>query len=381
MPTFEPSEYAARTQRATQALREAGLDAIILFAPESHYWLTGYDTFGFAMFQAMVLDADGRVDLLTRLPDLRQAQLTSVIPHARIHVWPEHERADPAADLAGLIATLGLRGGRIGVETRTAGLTYFNGLQVARALPDLVEASDLIPALRRRKSEAEIACIRRAAALSDDALDAALAEIAPGASEAHVHAAMQAAILSGGGEPAGNETIIGSGPFALLCRSFVGRRQIAAEDQLTLEWSGSYLRYHAAMMRTVIIGPPTDADRRMHRAASEALEACEAALVPGRPMADVYDAHAKVFDAHGLHDARLQACGYHMGIAYAPIWVEFPMFYAGNPVMLEVGQTFFLHMILMDSAGGRAMTLGHSLHLGENGPERLSRHGTELITR
>jgi Xaa-Pro dipeptidase len=191
---------------------------------------------------------------------------------------------------------------------------------------------------------------------------------------------MQSAILSGGGEPAGNETVIGSGPNALLCRSFAGRRYLEPDDQLTLEWSGSFMRYHAAMMRTVCIGEVPPAMRAMHAACEEALEACEAALVPGKPMADVYDAHATVFDAHGFHDARLQACGYHMGVAYPPIWVEHPMFYAGNTLEMKVGHAVFLHMILMDSAAGRAMTLGHSLILAETGAERLSRHGTGLLS-
>lgn len=378
-PSFAASEYGARQARAAAALRQEGLDAILLFAPESQYWLTGYDTFGYAMFQAMLLDADGRVDLLTRLPDLRQAQNTSVIPHERIHVWPEHADADPAGDLARFVAERGLTGGRIGWETRTAGLSHWNGARVAAALPGLQEASDLIAGLRRTKTAAEIACIRHAATLSDAALDAALDLAGPGAEEAEIHAAMQAAILSRGGEPAGNETVIGSGANALLCRSFAGRRRLDAVDQLTLEWSGSWRRYHAAMMRTILIGGATDTQREMHAACAEALLACEDALVPGRPMSDVYDAHAAVFDARGLTGARLQACGYHMGIAYPPIWVEHPMFYAGNPTLIEAGQAVFLHMILMDSAAGLAMTLGHSLLVTDTGPERLSRHGTDLL--
>ncbi|AHM05626.1 macromolecule degradation protein [Roseibacterium elongatum DSM 19469] len=379
MPNFPPEEFDTRRSRACAALRVADLDAIVLFAPESQYWLTGYDTFGFAMFQAMVLDADGGIDLLTRLPDLRQAQNTSILSTECIHVWPEVEGADPARDLAALLTRRGLAGRRIGVETRTAGLTHHAGQRLDAALPGLIEASDLIPALRRVKSPAELACIRRAASLSDAALDAALATTGPGAFEGEIHAAMQGAILSAGGEPAANETIIGSGANALLCRSFAGRRVLDDTDQLTLEWSGSWMRYHAAMMRTLVIGTPNAAQRRMHAAAVEALEACEAALVPGRPMADVFEAHARVFDAHGLHAARLQACGYHMGIAYAPIWVEFPMFHAGNPLLLEAGNAVFLHMILMDSASGLAVTLGHSLILGATGPERLSRHDTALI--
>jgi Xaa-Pro dipeptidase len=96
-------------------------------------------------------------------------------------------------------------------------------------------------------------------------------------------------------------------------------------------------------------------------------------------MGDVYDAHARVFDAHGLSHARLRACGYGMGAVYNPIWVDFPMFYEGNPLIMRAGQVFFLHMILMDSEAGEAMTLGHSVLVTPTSTERLSRHGLGLI--
>ncbi len=117
----------------------------------------------------------------------------------------------------------------------------------------------------------------------------------------------------------------------------------------------------------------------MHEAAVEALEACEAAIRPGAPMGDVFEAHARVFDAHGLGHARLNACGYGMGAVYNPIWVEFPMFYRGNPLPMEAGNVFFLHMILMDSDAGLAMCWGHSVLVTETGVERLSRHPLDLV--
>ena len=49
---FDDAEYDNRLSRATKALSDQGLDALLMFAPESHYWICGYDTFGFAMFQA-----------------------------------------------------------------------------------------------------------------------------------------------------------------------------------------------------------------------------------------------------------------------------------------------------------------------------------------
>jgi Xaa-Pro dipeptidase len=376
---FTEDEFSRRQHAARAAISQAGLDAILLFAPESHYWLTGYDTFGFAMFQSMVMTASGDIHLLTRAPDLRQARHTSTLDDQHIHIWHEVEGANPAQDLARLLATLGVATGRIGYESKTVGLTDFNGRMLHHEIAGLEDASDIFPALRRVKSAAEIDMHRKAALLSDEALDAAMATTGAGAFEGDILAAMQGAVFKGGGDYAGNEFILGSGPGALLVRYFSGRRHLDPQDQLTIEWSGAYARYHAAMMRTIIVGQPAPVQHRMHDAAVEALHACEAAIKPGKPMGDVFDAHARVFDAHGLEKARLQACGYAMGIAYNPIWVEFPMFYEGNPMIMQTNQVFFLHMILVDSDSGLAMTLGHSVLVTDTGVERLSNRNLDML--
>ncbi|SMP22821.1 M24 family metallopeptidase [Shimia sagamensis] len=376
---FSLKEYQNRVSRAQSALSEQGLDAILLFAPESHFWLTGYDTFGFALFQCMVLSKSGDIHLLTRRPDRLQAQLTSTLPVDHVHVWSEWQGADPLADLSRLLAELGMSDVKLGYESKTAGLTDYWGHQLRNTFPNLADYSDLISDLRRDKSDAEIAMHRTAAALSDDALDAALSATKVGAFEGDILAEMQGAVLRGGGDYAGNEFILGSGQRALLCRSASGRRHLSAQDQLTIEWSGAYARYHAAMMQTLIIGQASKQHRRMFAAANEALTACEAAICPGAPMGDVFQAHADTFDAHGFQHARLQACGYGMGAVFAPIWVDFPMFYEGNPQTMRENQVFFLHMILMDDITGEAMCLGHSVLCSQGGTERLSRHTPQLF--
>jgi Xaa-Pro aminopeptidase len=65
-------------------MKEQKLDAILMFRQESMYWLTGYDTFGYVFFQTLILDQKGNVILLTRAPDLRQAQNTSNIENIKI---------------------------------------------------------------------------------------------------------------------------------------------------------------------------------------------------------------------------------------------------------------------------------------------------------
>ena len=93
---FEREEYAARLDKLTASMREEKLDAMLLFAQESMYWLTGYDTFGYCFFQCMIVSAKGDVTLLTRAPDLRQAQHTSIVEDIRI--WRDHGKAQPEKD-------------------------------------------------------------------------------------------------------------------------------------------------------------------------------------------------------------------------------------------------------------------------------------------
>ena len=292
------------------------------------YYLTGYDTFGFCFFQCLYLGADGRLALLTRAPDLRQARHTSLIEDVR--VWTDAQGADPAMQLRDMLDSLGARGTRLGIETDAYGLTHFNGKRVDAALDGfctLVDVSSLIDELRAVKSQAELACARRAGALADAALKAGLEQIHPGADEAWILAAMQAAILAGGGDYPGNEFIIGSGEDALLCRYKSGRRMLSDDDQLTLEFAGAWRHYHAAMMRTVVIGTPRPQHLRMAEICQEALAECEKVLRPGYTAGEVFEAHARVMDEHGMAAHRLNACGYSLGARFAPSWMDPPMFY------------------------------------------------------
>lgn len=379
---FTHEEYAQRQDRARSAMAEAGLDALLCFKQESMYWLTGYDTFGFCFFQCLVLRADGRMVLLTRAPDLRQAQLTSTLDDIRI--WIDGEDANPAAELRDLLAGMGLAGRQLGVEWDTHGLTAANGQRLSAALAGfatLQDASRLIDRLRLVKSPAEQAVVREAAALADAALMAAIRHAGPGADEGVILARMHDAIFEGGGDYPGNPFIIGSGPNALLCRYFSGRRRLDPVDQLTLEFAGVYRQYHACLMRTLLVGAATPRHEELFAAAHAALLACEDLLKPGRTMGEVFAAHARTFDERGLGQHRLNACGYSLGAVYAPSWMDWPMFYAGNPVVIEPGMVFFLHMILMDSDTGTAMTLGRTSLVGTTMAEPLSKAPQELVVR
>jgi Xaa-Pro dipeptidase len=372
---------SARKQRLVAAMAARGLDGMLLFAQESMFWLTGYDSFGFCFFQCLYAGADGRIALLTRSADLRQARHTSDIGDIRI--WKDGAGADPATDLRAMLEDLGAHG-RLGVENDSYGLTHFNGQRLAAALAGfatLVEASSLVPELRLTKSDAELAFVREAARLSDRADRAAIERIEAGADEGAVLAAMHAEIFAGGGDYPGNEFIIGSGADALLCRYKSGRRKLDARDQITLEFAGVYRHYHAAIMRTHVVGRPLDLHRPYHAAACAALEACAAELRPGRTAGDVFAAHARVLDTHGLSRHRLNACGYALGAKFTPSWMDTPMFYEANPFAIGPSQVYFLHMILMDSDSSAAMCLGRTYIVGAAGAEPINAPDLDLVVK
>ena len=81
---FSKEEFATRKSKVLRSMKEQNLHVLLMFKQESMYWLTGYDTFGFVFFQCLVLKDDGEIILLTRAPDLRQAQNTSNIKNIKI---------------------------------------------------------------------------------------------------------------------------------------------------------------------------------------------------------------------------------------------------------------------------------------------------------
>ncbi|NVK36033.1 MAG: aminopeptidase P family protein [Rhodobacteraceae bacterium] len=376
---FDKEEFAARQQRLQTKMEENKLDAMLLFAQESDYWLTGYDTFGFCFFQCLVFLANGDKVLLTRSADERQARHTSNI--SDIRTWAERGEASPIKQLKDILFEMDLLGKRIGVEYHTHGMTGAIGIELNSQLSsfaNLVDASTLIPNLRAIKSDAEIACIRAAGELTDKAFGAALEVIRPGVNEGMILAAMHNAIFEGGGDYAANEFVIGSGRDALLCRYKSGRRNLEANDQLTLEWAGAYRHYHAAAMKTVLLGKPTPRHLDMYKAVSEALVAVEEAMVPGNTFGDLFDAHAHTVDKHGMTEHRLNACGYSLGARFTPSWMDMPMAYRGNPAPLQENMVVFQHMILADSVTETAMTLGRTYLITNGAPESLSALSLDL---
>lgn len=139
-----------------------------------------------------------------------------------------------------------------------------------------------------------------------------------------------------------------------------------------LEFAGVDRHYHSALMRTILIGKPDPQQVAMHKAGMEAMKACEAALKPGRPIGDVFDAYARTFDAAGFGKYRYNACGYSRarpsprtgwtGRCSTRTTRSWP-----SPTI------FFMHMVVIDADRGLAMAPGYTVEVTKDGCVPLSR--------
>ena len=117
----------------------------------------------------------------------------------------------------------------------------------------------------------------------------------------------------------------------------------------------------------------------MYDACAEALNDCQNKLRPGNKVGEVFDIHAKTLDKFGYKNSRMNACGYSLGATFSPNWMDWPMLYTGNQYLIEPGNIFFMHMILMDSDNNLAMNLGETYLITENGNERLGKKKIDLV--
>jgi Xaa-Pro dipeptidase len=377
---FTEAEIAGRLARLRGLLAARQVDAAVFAAPESVFYLTGLDHWGYFAPHLLIVPLEGRPVLVTRA--MERVTIEKQVTAADFY---GHSDSETAADLAAqLLGERGLAGKRIGLECWTAGLSQGLALKL-QAQHDALwsDVSGVVDGMRRVKSAEEQALMRRAAAVSDAAAAAAIDAIADGAAEREVAAQCVAAMLRAGGHPPG------FGPF-IRPASRLGEEHTTWGDgvyrngePVFLELSGCLSRYHAPLGRLVRIGGIGAEDAAMAEVTARAFDAVVAALRPGVRARDVYAAWQDVVDAAGLSHYRRHHCGYLVGIGQPPSWT------GGNSVtglrhdsdlIVETGMSFHILSWLMGTGRGDDF-VSNTVLLTETGAEVLTKTPAGPIVR
>lgn len=370
---FSDTELAHRVQATRMAMAERGLDIAVFSVPESVFYLTGLDHWGYFAAHYLVVPRDGEMVLITRA--MERVTIETQVRNARFLGHLDSDSA--AAKLIALLDPAARQAAVIGMEDQGAGLSAAASHAIRTALPGAVfhDISGLSDRLRLVKSAEEMALLRQAAIASDAAAAAAIAALQDGAREADVAAEALAAMTRAGGNPPGFGPFIR--PDARLGEEHTtwGTGRYRAGERVFLELSGCVSRYHAPLGRLVHLGTIRDEDAAMAETCQAAFGAVCAAIRPGAVARDVYGAWQAVVDDAGCGHYRRHHCGYLVGIGFPPAWT------GGNSVtglrhdselVIETGMSFHILSWLMGTGQGDFF-LSNTVLLGPDGAEVLTK--------
>jgi Xaa-Pro dipeptidase len=369
---FPESEHRGRLDRARKILRQNGIDCCVSVAPEHLYYLAGYDSWvSVNSPQALIFTADGgEPALVVRDVDLALPRETSWVSDVRsYHLFSD----DVPALIASAAREKGLAGGKVAIETQSYALPHALGQAVTQALAPatVVDATDLLGAMRLVKSAREMDYLRQAARYAQSGLDAARRTLKPGITEIALAAAVEGGMRSAGSDYWSIPTELASGPRTAGGHATARERVIESGDLVHLEFAGVHRRYHATAIHTLAVGQPSRRAQEIYQFGRASLAAGIAAIRPGVPVAAVEEASLEPLRAVGLEGAALMRFGYGIGIAYPPIWLEPLQISRGIDQRLECGMVFVLHAYIQLLEESLGVIQGGTYALTENGLEML----------
>jgi Xaa-Pro dipeptidase len=369
-PWFDPSEYHDRLARLQDEIRAHRLDAIVLFQPESVTWLTGFFTRGYGSFNFVIVPRQGEPRAFFRNVEEYYFARTSVF-REREH-WTDGQ--DPVEVGAALVARSLPNPARLGLELGAWPLNAARhaALRGAIGSVEVVDCSPLTAALRRTKSPAEVAMMRRAARAAEAATAALVAAAAPGVSERDLAACASAAMVRAGSDLPG-PGVLSSGPGALHLHGSFTDRVLAAGDTIQYEPIACVRHYHARFMRPIKVAPATSAEQDRAAMLAAIQDEALATVAPG--------VRACVPDR--LYRARLAETGlaphypmktfYGVGLLLPPSGGEGPEATPDAAWTFAEGMTFHSYLIV------EGFGMSETIAVTADGIERLTRFPRRLL--
>ncbi len=348
-------------------MADAGLDAMLVFAPENIYYLTGYSTVGYYQYQHLLLPRDGQPTLLAQRCELGTLARTTWVEDTE--TWLHGE--NPVERTLQILQRHRLTTGVVGVE----GDSWFLTSSTMSALRErckgisFVDSSGLVAELRLQKSPAELGYVRQAAAIVDVGMKEALDATRIGSTEQEVMAAATFAMHRAGGEYPSLPMTVSSGERTVALNATPTQRPLARGDHLIIEVMAAVKRYNVNVLRTIFLGEPTRELRNAWEILVRAVQSATEAVRPGLAAAEI-DAITRRVTAP-LDHCRTHRSGGSMEASYPPGALGALSFAPSDPHTLRSGMVLAIEPTLVDIDHQWGMMLGHCVIVTENGCDIL----------
>jgi Xaa-Pro aminopeptidase len=323
----------ARLERTREAMRTAGIDALLLSIGADLPWISGYEAMPLERPTVLVIPADDDPTLVVPALEAPRVDVTGDL--FTLWPWGETENA------VGIVADLVGRRARLAFSDRA-----FAGLLVdlLAALPHATvgKASAVMGPLRAVKDETEIAALRAAGAAADEVSAALFAgEIALiGRSEAAVSAEIGDRLRQAGHRQV-NFAIVASGPNAASPHHDPGARVIGAGETVVCDFGGALsldgdIGYCSDTTRTVVTGYPSAEVRELYSVLEAAQAKACAVAEPGIACEAIDAAARSMITEAGFGEYFIHRTGHGIGIEEH----EDPYLVEGNAAPVVAGNAF-----------------------------------------
>lgn len=292
--------------RATAA--ERGLDAVLVTNLLNVRYLTGFT----GSNGALLVRVDG--------PDLfgtdgrYTTQAAAQVPDVEVLV----DRATVPA-----LARAAVGAGRLGFESHDVTVDGLAQLEKVLAdaaaggrVPELASIRRAVEEQRAIKDDGEIALLRRACAVADQALAELLDEgaLRPGRTELEFGRELDARMLALGAEAPSFETIVAAGANSAIPHHRPDATVLRSGDFVKLDFGATVEGYHSDMTRTLVLGEPADWQLDVYRLVAESQAAGRAALAVGAEVVAVDAAARQVIADAGHADHFTHGLGHGVGL-------------------------------------------------------------------
>jgi Xaa-Pro aminopeptidase len=289
-------------------------------------------------------------------------------------VFTYKDGQEPSEAYEAAAKALGMDSWRIGVEALTMRVMELRLLEASALKAKFDPAEEIIAPMRMIKDADEVAAMRKAVAITENALAHVLGVIKPGMTERQVSAELTMALLRGGAESLSFEPLIQSGPNSALPHYIVGDRVIRRGDILLLDFGVTVDGYASDITRTYVIGEASAEIQKIYDLVKRSNEAGRVAGKPGASGQDVERAARQVIEDGGYGKYFTHRTGHGLGLeGHEP-----PYMVEGNAVPLEVGNTYTVEPgIYIPGLGG--VRIEDDMLITPNGSESLTTFKRELM--
>src|SRR5258708_15689250 len=361
----------ARMEHLHTALAEAGLDAAALNPGPTLAYLSGLHFH--LMERPVVLLGDRQHDPVIVVPELEIPKVDLFPYKVNAFVYGE----DPStweAVFRKAIQSLALDGKKIGVDPRQMRLLEFRQVHAGAPEADFPDAAEALASLRLRKDPTEVAAMRRAVRIAEDALEATLPQVKFGSTEREIASELMIQMLQRGSDAElPFPPIVSSGPNSANPHASPSDRRIQEGDLLVVDWGATVDGYISDLTRTFAVGNGSAEFKKVAEVVHSANEAGRAAGRPGVPCANVDIAARNLIAAAGYGTYFTHRTGHGIGMEGH----EEPYMRGDNMQMLVSGMAYTVQPgIYVPGRGGARIE--DNVVVTEDGVEVLSDMPREL---